>query len=186
MGVKSDIRAGLRFLKAFKPHGITWGNHDHRLWLLADSQRQGLKYDYARQLRNELENTTKRMRIETREYDVRRGWLEVAPGRLLGHGYKCGINPARAHTQHFGSCITGHVHSFDYWRQDSLVGEESFVSGCGCQIEQEYNRTHARRLKHEIGFLFGEACDRKGDWIVWQIKRNQQGRWLDPLALSRR
>ena len=181
-----DFRAGLRFLKAFKPHVITWGNHDHRLWVLADSQKQGLEYDFARQLRDELENTVKQMRIETREYDVRRGWYEIAPGRLLGHGYKSNMYPAKANCTHWGSTITGHVHAFDYHRMDNLASDESYVSGCGCDIAQEYNRTHARRLKHEIGFLYGVACDKSGDWQVWQIKRTEQGKWLDPLKLTRK
>ena len=49
--LKDDISAGLRFLRAFKPHVLTWGNHDHRLELMASSMREGLEFDYARQLK---------------------------------------------------------------------------------------------------------------------------------------
>ena len=179
-----DFRAGMAFLKQLKPHAITWGNHDHRLWQLADTPKDGLEYDYARMLRGELENTVKRMKIETREYDVREGWYEIAPRRLLGHGYKSSMYVAKLNCVHWGSTITGHVHAFDYHKMDNLAGDESFVSGCGCKIAQDYNRTHARRLKHEVGFLYGVACDKSGDWIVWQIKRTDNGAWLDPYRIQ--
>ena len=179
--LKDDISAGLRFLRAFKPHVLTWGNHDHRLKVMASSMREGLEFDYARQLKAQIDNEIKAMRCKATTYDVEKNWHEFAPGRLIGHGFASSLYVAKVNCVHFGSTITGHVHAFDYHKMDNLAGAESYVSGCGCKIAQDYNRTHRRRLKHEVGFLYGAANDKTGDWQVWQVKRTKDKKWLNPI-----
>ena len=178
--LKDDIKSGLRFLRAYKPHVLTIGNHDHRLNVLADSHREGLEFDYARQLRKQINNELKALKTKVLPYDVRQGWHEFAPGRLIGHGYASSLYPARQLCLTYGSVISGHVHSFDFHRADNLAGSESWTIGCGCQIEQEYNRTHKRRLKHQVGFVYGVADDKTGDWQVWPVRRTRKGIWLNP------
>ena len=179
-GVKDDVLEGMRFLRAFRPDVVTWGNHDQRLWRMAANLSEKLEYEYARQLLKQIESEVNGWGCVTREYDVRAGWHEVAPGRLIGHGYASNMYPAKMNCLHFGSTLTGHVHAFSYFRMDNLRGDESFVSGCGCTVGMEYNRTHRRRLKHEVGFLYGAIESRTGDWQVFQVKRKTDGKWLDP------
>ena len=116
---------------------------------------------------------------------VEKNWHEFAPGRLIGHGFASSLYVAKVNCVHFGSTITGHVHAFDYHKMDNLAGAESYVSGCGCKIAQDYNRTHRRRLKHEVGFLYGAANDKTGDWQVWQVKRTKDKKWLNPILLKK-
>jgi len=184
--LKDDISAGLRFLRAYRPHVLTWGNHDHRLQVMASSMKEGLEYDYARQLKKQIDNEIKRLRIKTTDYDVAGNWVEFAPGRLIGHGFVSSMFVAKANCVHFGSTITGHVHTFDYHKLDNLAGAESWVVGCGCRIAQEYNRTHRRRLKHEVGFLYGVANDRTGAWQCWPVKRTREGQWLNPVKMIKK
>jgi len=178
-----DIKSGLGFLKAYRPHVLMTGNHDHRLNVLADSEKDGLEFDYARQLKAKINKELKALKTKVYPYDVRHGWHEFAPGRLIGHGYASSIYAARQNCLSYGSTITGHVHSFDFHRADNLAGSESWTIGCGCQIEQDYNRTHKRRLKHEIGFVYGVADSITGDWQIWPIKRTEKGIWLDPMNI---
>ena len=191
--LSEDIHKGLAYLRKLQEaspasnlEAITWGNHDYRLFNMAESTREGLEFDYARMLRKEIEKNVAVIGCATRDYDVERGWYEIAPRgsrsgpKLIGHGYAATISPARTACQHWGSTITGHVHRFDTHQNDDLGRNESYVIACGCQIAQDYNRTHRRRLSHSVGFGWGVTNDRTGDWIVWFIKRNKEGTWLDP------
>jgi len=182
-----DIKSGLAYLRKLQEaspksnlEAITWGNHDYRLFNMAESTREGLEFDYARMLRKQIEKHVETIGCKTRDYDVERGWYEIAPGRRIGHGYAATISPARTACQHWGSTITGHVHRFDTHVNDDLGRNESYVIACGCEIAQDYNRTHRRRLSHSVGFGWGVTNDRNGDWIVWFVKRNKEGIWLDP------
>jgi len=187
-GLKDDLMAGIRFLRAFKPHKLTLGNHDHRLWVMAANHKESLEYEYARQLKTQVENELKALKCDWVEYDVKKGWMEIAPRgsrsgpKLIGHGYAANMYPAKSMTMLTGtSTLTGHTHAYDYWRQDNLAADESYVSGCGCLIEQDYNRTHRRRLKHCHSFLVGVINDKTGAWQVWNVlKDNETGKWLDP------
>ena len=189
--LSADIKSGLSYLRQLQEasaksnlEAITWGNHDYRLFALANSLKDGLEFDYARMLLKEIQNTIKKIKCAEREYDVEKGWYEIAPGRLIGHGYASSIQPARTACQHWGSTITGHVHRFDYFANDDLGRTESYVIGAGCQIAQDYNRTHRRRLSHSVGFAWGNVNTKTGDWIIWFIKRNKDGTWLDPQKLK--
>ena len=176
----NDIKSGLGFLKAYRPHVLMSGNHDHRLNVIAQSDRDSLEIDYARQLQKQIDKELKALKTKVYPYDVRHGWHEFAPGRLIGHGYASSIYAAKQHSLNFGSVIVGHVHSLDFHRLDNLAGDESWTIGCGCKIEQEYNRTHRRRLKHQVGFVYGVADDKTGDWQIWPVRRTRNGIWLDP------
>ncbi len=186
-----DIKSGLSFLRQLQEaspksnlEAITWGNHDYRLFAMAESHQEGLEFDYARMLVKEIQNTVKKIKCKERDYDVERGWYEIAPGRLIGHGFASTIQPARTACQHWGSTITGHVHRFDSFVNDDMNRTESYVIGAGCQIAQDYNRTHRRRLSHQVGFGWGMVNKKTGDWIIWFIKRNKDGKWLDPKNLK--
>ena len=185
--LSEDIHKGLAYLRKLQEaspvsnlEAITWGNHDYRLFNMAESEREGLEFDYARMLRKEIEKNVAVIGCATRDYDVERGWYEIAPGRLVGHGYAATISPARTACQHWGSTITGHVHRFDTHQHDDLGRNESDVIACGCQIALDYNRTQRRRLSHSVGFGYGVTNDRNGDWVVWFVKRTKEGIWLDP------
>ena len=179
--LREDIKAGIGFIREYRPEVMTLGNHDHRLFLLAESSRESLEVDFARQLRDQILKELDMLGCKTLEYDVEKGWFEFAPNKLIGHGYVSSMYPAKVNCQHFGSTITGHVHCFDYHQMDNLDHSESYVVGCGIgSIQQDYNRTHRRRLKHQVGFAYGVACDKTGDWILWNIKKTKKGKWLDP------
>lgn len=175
-----DVEAGIEFLEEYKPHRITWGNHDARLWDLAGSLRESFEIDAARLLRDKIENVCRSMAIVTTPYEKETGWQEIAPGRLIGHGFASSMYPAKVMAMHFGSTITGHVHAFDYHRLDNLRRDESYVSGCCCEINQPYNRAHRRTLKHEHVFLAGKADTNTGDWQIWPVRKRSNGRWFSP------
>ncbi len=185
--LREDIQAGIGFIREYRPEVMTLGNHDHRLFLLADSGRECLEVDFAKQLRDQILKELDHIGCKTLEYDVEKGWHEIGPSgaksgpKLIGHGYVSSMYPAKVNCSHWGSTVTGHVHCFDYHQLDNLAHSESYVVGCGIgSIKQEYNRTHRRRLKHQVGFAYGVICDRSGEWILWNIKKTKEGKWLDP------
>ena len=184
-GLKDDINAGLSYLRKLRPHRLCWGNHDHRLWLLADSGRESLEVDYAQMLRRRIDKEVDYLKIKAVEYDVELGWQEIAPGKKIGHGYISSLYVARQNCIHFKSTLSGHIHAFDYHAMDDLDRTESYTSGAGCVIKQEYNRTHKRRLKHCVGFLVGVINTKTGAWQVWPVKRDERTKtWLDPKMMT--
>ena len=179
-----DVDAGLDLLNWFRPHRITWGNHDVRLWDMAGSLRESFEIDAARMLKQRIETHAAVAGAVTAPYEKRTGWQEIAPGRLIGHGYVSSMYPAKVNCVHWGSTITGHVHALDYHRVDNMRGDESYVSGCLCEIDQSYNRAHRRTLKHEHAFLYGIADQASGDWQIWPVRKDSRGKWMTPFPLQ--
>ena len=185
-GLKDDINAGLSYLRKLRPHRLCWGNHDHRLWLLAESGRESLEVDYAQMLRRRIEKEVDQLKIKAVEYDVEHRLARGSTGQAHW-AWLCFINVRGKSViaMHWGSTLTGHIHAFDFHAMDDLDRTESYTSGAGCVIKQEYNRTHRRRLKHCVGFLVGMINTKTGAWMVWPVKRDERTKtWLDPKMMT--
>ena len=63
--IRKDWDAGLSFLKEYAPTQITLGNHDARLWLLAE-ERSGVLSDYAQDKVREIEAFWKLSKTEVK------------------------------------------------------------------------------------------------------------------------
>lgn len=172
-----DYEAGIDWLKRFKPHYFLRGNHDERLWELAEKDN-GIKSDYAAQGVAKIEALMVGMKCKMLPYHNREGVLKIGHLKML-HGFSAGINAARATALVYGSCLFGHVHTID---EHSIPGLERRVArsvGCLCKLSMEYNIRTPSALRHSHGFAYGIINERTGSYFVWQAEEID-GRWLLP------
>jgi hypothetical protein len=180
--MQDDWNAGVEFLHAWKPTHLLMGNHDDRLFELAENSSAGIKADYARKLCGDLENNLRKLRCEWRPYHKRHGVFSFGKLNVL-HGYHHGIYAARQHAAIYGSCLFGHIHSFDV-HTFGTFNERKAAYACGglLEIDQEYNKRNTSSLRHENGFYLGQIHS-DGSFNVQEI-RQTNGTWWAPTGFK--
>jgi len=167
--MQDDWQAGNDFLHAWKPTHMLMGNHDDRLFQLAENSTAGIKADYARKLCGDLENTLRKLRCDWREYHKRRGVFSFGKLNFL-HGFHHGVYAARQHAAIYGSCVFGHVHAFDVHTFGTFQ-ERKAAYACGglLNVDQPYNARHTSSLRHENGFYMG-LIHGDGSFVVQEVR----------------
>lgn len=164
-----DYADGLQFLTEYAPQYFLRGNHDERLWDLAE-QDKGIVSDLARRLVGEVNEECKAIKCRMQPYDKRAGVLKIGSLKML-HGYSVGIGAARKHALTYGSCLFGHVHSIDHVTLERIDKTMARSVGCLAQLNMEYSRAHIASLRHAHGWAYGVIDERKGTFHVWQAER---------------
>jgi len=175
--IAKDYTCGINFLKEFQPNYFLRGNHDERLWELAESDR-GVISDYAVSGIVEINSLIKKMNCRMLPYHKRDGVLRIGSLKML-HGFSCGIFAARQTALIYGSCLFGHVHVVD---QHSIAGLERRTAravGCLCTLDFDYSARNPSTLRQANGFAFGAVSKTTGRYFVNQAER-VDGRWLIP------
>lgn len=173
--MQDDWNAGNEFLHSWKPTHLLMGNHDDRLFELAENSTAGVKADYARKLCGDLENTLRKLHCTWKPYHKRNGVFSFGRLNML-HGYHHGVYAAKQHAAIYGSCLFGHIHAFDSHTFGTFNERKTAYSSGGLlDVDQEYNKRHTSSLRHETGFLYGLLLD-NGDFTV-QEARKVNGGW---------
>jgi hypothetical protein len=172
----NDFRAGCEFLKEWRPQNLLLGNHDARLYELAEAAK-GVEGDYAMKCVGEVEQLCGKLGIAITPYHKRHGVLRVAGSHLkVLHGFACGVYAARQTALAYGSCLFGHIHGID---EASIPGLERRVArsiGCLCKLDMPYNSRHVNTLRQAHGFAYGVIAP-NGDYAVWQAEE-VGGAWM--------
>jgi hypothetical protein len=165
----TDYADGLQFLTEFHPHYFLRGNHDERLWDLAEIDK-GLLSDLAIRKTQEVEEDCKAIKCRMLPYHKRDGVLKIGSLKML-HGYAVGINAARKHALTYGSCLFGHVHSIDHVTIERADKTMARAVGCLASLNMEYNRAQIGSLRHAHGWAYGVVNEKTGTFHVWQAER---------------
>lgn len=174
--MSKDYIAGLNWLKLFKPDFFLRGNHDQRLWELAEQDR-GVASDYALSGILEIEKIVDEMDCEMLPYD-KRSVLKIGHAKFI-HGFFAGKNAAQQHATHYGNVIFGHTHTID---EHPIAGLERRVArgvGCLCSLDMEYASRNPGSLRHAHGFCYGLINERTGAFYTAQAEEID-GRWILP------
>jgi len=169
----SDLAAGLSFLKRLYSYGsirvFLRGNHDERLWDLAE-EGSGLLQDHAVNTVRDITALCHRLHIKMLPYDVNEGVWDQGDLRVI-HGYAAGKNAGTRHAQAYGNCIYGHTHTQCVTAVEDHNGP-SVALGIGCllKIKQRYARANLGRLRHQNGWVYG-LCFEDGTYQLLQTKR---------------
>lgn len=164
-----DYADGLQFLRDFQPHYFLRGNHDERLWDLAQMDK-GVLSDCAIRFTQEIEIETKKLRCRMLPYHKRDGVLKIGSLKML-HGYAVGIGAARKHAMTYGSCLFGHVHSIDHVTLERMDKTMARAVGCLARLDMDYNRAQIGSLRHAHGWAYGVVDERSGYFHVLQAER---------------
>ena len=172
-----DYTAGLNWLKTFRPNYFLRGNHDERLWELADSDK-GVMSDYAQSGVVEITSELAKMKCQMLPYHKRDGVLKLGSLKIL-HGFHCGVFAARQTALVYGSALFGHTHVID---EHSIGGLDRRVArniGALCKLDMDYNSRNPNTLRQAHGFAYGILDERTGVYHVQQAEEIN-GTWMLP------
>lgn len=179
--MRDDFTAGEYWFNQFRPHYFLRGNHDERLWELAERD-DGVRSDYAAELIAKVGTMTRRHKCQMLPYHKRDGVLRIGSLKVL-HGFSCGVYASRQTALIYGSCLFGHVHTID---EHAIPGLERRVArsiGCLCALDMDYNTRQPASLRHAHGFAYGVLDERTGHYHCWQAE-SVEGKWHLPSDIS--
>lgn len=179
--LRMDWDMGLDFLERFKPQHFLLGNHDKRLYDLAE--RGGPAADYAYELCRRLEAKAEHMKCKIHPYHKKHGVLQLGHLKVV-HGFYAGMYACKQHALVYGSVLHGHVHSIDAF---SIPGTERRVGrACGALADLdklEYNSAQPQSLRHANGFPYGILDTQSGHYYLEQAEKIG-GQWLLPTKFT--
>jgi len=182
-GLSEDFSAGLAFLDDFKPHYLTLGNHDDRIWQMAKSVSNGVLREHCQGLAESAEQQFTKRKIKWVPYRVGAYLHLPEGGPKLIHGFHSGINPAKMHFERYGPCVHGHVHSPSQYTGRHIDQGEAFSIGCIGDITQmEYADRHTAKLGWRQGFAYGIINTKTGDTKIWQVTK-EGDTWISPQGI---
>ena len=172
-GMRPDFDAGMDFIKRYFAGGsqkwILWGNHDQRLFDLAQTN-SGPLADHAKDIIRQIKTLLTKLKVQTLPYDSRLGVLRLGHLKVL-HGFHSGVGAARAQAAIYGNCIFGHDHSQSIAPVPNLDGPAMAMgTGCMTQIDMAYNARQTNKLRHQQGWVYGNLCS-DGTYNAFQAKR---------------
>ncbi len=180
-GLGADLDAGLQFIDWFKPTQFLKGNHDVRLWDLAENG-QGILREYAELKCFEIEKVLGKHRTQIFPYTNREGLFEI--GKLgVMHGFGSGLLMARRMVQTYGSLLLGHLHTIDIISVEAPHRRMGRLSGCLCRLDMPYAERGLASLRWQSGWPYGVVNEKTGDYFVWQAE-NVSGKWLLPTGFK--
>lgn len=166
--MRKDFEAGIKFLTRYQPHYFIRGNHDERLWELAERD-DGARSDYAITGITEIHAALSKLKCKMLPYH-KRAVLRIGHLKVL-HGFFCGIYAARQHALTYGSCLFGHVHDIT---EHSIPGLERRVARCCgalCNLDMDYAARSPNTLRQAHGWAYGVINTKTGAYHVWQAER---------------
>lgn len=180
--MREDFEAGMEFLHQFKPSHFCLGNHDSRLWELAESDK-GVESDYAYQGVNDITTTCERMKCKLYPYHKREGIIRIGSHLKILHGFASGVYAARQTALVYGSVLFGHIHVVD---EHSIPGLERRVArccGCLCELDMDYAARTPSTLRQANGFAYGVVNKKTGLYHVWTAE-SINGQWMIPSDIA--
>ncbi len=178
--MKADFEAGIEFFDSYKPTHFIRGNHDERLWELAE-RGQGVEADYAGKGIGEIGAKLKALKCEMLPYHKRLGVLRVGHLKVI-HGFACGIYAARATALVYGSTLFGHIHAIDEHAIPGLERRVARACGALCNLDMDYNSRQPNTLRQAHGFAYGVVDQKSGNYHVW-VAEEVGGKWMLPSDL---
>lgn len=181
-GLLTDCLAGNDFMAAYKPTVWLRGNHDERLWDVADGKvgKDEKLREYCKLIRDQIIGTVGDD-CRVLPYDAREGVYRLGHLKAI-HGYHAGITAARQAALVYGAVIMGHVHAIDEYPIPGLHPRVGRAIGGLCQLRMDYNRAVTASLRQAHGFAYGLSFD-DGSYLFYQA-REIGGNWHLPTEMK--
>ena len=177
-----DWRKGLEFISLWKPTHLLMGNHDQRLYDLAEDDSKGIEQDYGFKGVQELEARLEKVGTKWLPYHKRKGVFEFGKMTAL-QGSFAGVNAARQHARGYGGCRFGHTHSIDEHAIPGLKRRVARGAGCLCKLDMKWNARMPGTLRHAHGFVMGVINEKTGNY--WSMQAEEiDGKWVIPEKLK--
>ena len=180
--MREDFDAGMIFLESFRPNVLLLGNHDIRLWRLAE-QASGIIADHAQDGVKRIESRVKKLNCELRKYDKREGVYRLGNLNVL-HGFHAGKYAAKQTAEIYGTSCFGHTHActeftIPVWPH----GKTAWNIGCLCDLNMEYDAARPGALAQRHGWAYGIVNLQSGEFVL-QLAKEVQGKYVAAPSIS--
>lgn len=180
VSIKDDLAAGLNFLREFRPTHLVNGNHEDRLWRLADHYNEIIARA-AGSVVTEICDLAREMGAQHIDhYSIpRRSGFEMG-GYLWCHGWMYSEQAIRDHAEMLGNCVIAHLH-----RPGDATGRRSdnptayCVGWLGDVNRTDYAKARRATTAWQNGYAWGVIGP--DDSQIYLCKRPQNGPWIPPL-----
>lgn len=178
--LRSDIDAGISFLRMFRPTVYLKGNHEHRASNLAVTSGSAIVRDYCLDLDATITSAARQAGAKlVLDYHAERGVYRLGPVAFI-HGYAHGLNATAEQGRHYadrgGALIHGHTHTLSQVNLTKHGGGAAFSAGCLCQKEaMSYASSRLATSRWGSGFAAGWVDG--DDWKVFLVHR-VGSRWI--------
>lgn len=179
--IEPDIEAGVTFIRMLAPTDVLIGNHDVRVWKLAEHHNAIIR-KAAGASRNEFLTGCNQAGVKRLidSYDINRSWIELGDTKFL-HGFMYNENAIRDHAEHFGKCVIAHLHvagTAAARRSDHAVG---YCVGTLADVSRmEYANTRRSTARWSHGFAWGYYDDRQCVVNISQCEQGNAKNWILP------
>lgn len=175
--IVEDVEAGMEFLRSYKCDVWLLGNHDYRIYALADS-RDAVKAGLASKLIGEIESECASINTRMIPWGKRHGVYKM--GHLtMAHGYASGVGAARKMALCYGNVLFGHNHSIDRVSIETHSHVMGHCVGALCELDLDYNLGQLGALRHAHGWAYGISDTKTGAFYTCQAQ-NIDGKWFLP------
>lgn len=152
--VAPDISSGLNFLKELRPSVVLLGNHEARLWKLANHYN-AIIAELSQRIITEIEECCRKLKAPLIPYNVKQAY--PFSDYVLLHGISYATNATYWHALHYGNCVHAHTHRPAYECADRHGGAKAFCVGTLMDIDRaEYASQRASTLRWGHALVFGE------------------------------
>lgn len=178
--IPQDFDAGMDFLQKLAPNHIFIGNHENRLYKLAN-HHNAIISRCASSCIEEIDEMALKLKATLTPYHIKNGWRRCLGSDLLcGHGFMYGEQALRDHAEAYGKCLIAHLHRAGEAPGRRLGAAIGYCVGMGAD-EAKMTYAHERRatLAWSNGFAFGEHNGK--ETVVWIAKPTSTGEWRLPI-----
>lgn len=179
--LQSDLTHGLNFLEEYRPTDLLNGNHEIRLWKLAEHPNAIVSLAAQRIIDDIKRLTTRQKTNYIEHYDVNRSWIQLADTKLF-HGWWFSEQAIRDHAESHGKSIFAHLHRPGMAtgrRSDHPVG---YCVGTLANIPaMRYANTRRATMAWQLGFCYGEFNDKECVINISSSAPNRPGAWRLPV-----
>jgi hypothetical protein len=179
--LKLDFDAGMEFAYKYKPTNMLLGNHDHRLYNLAENG-YGITQEYAKSLVSEATILFDKLKCPVLPYDKRKGVLSIGKMNCI-HGFTSGPTAARKSALVYGNVLMGHTHGISSCTIEGLDDRTGRICGCLVTLDMPYNSMHMGALQHRHGWGMGVINDKTGIFHFSQVE-GVGGRFISPTGFK--
>lgn len=175
--LQADEKAGIDFLRRYKPNVYLKGNHEYRIERMAKINSSAIVRDYCADLETRIDAAaTKAGAKVILPYHHKLGLYRNGP-ITAHHGIGTNLQRMGMHyASEGGLFMCGHGHSGHQVNLPKHNGGAAYMSPCMCRIDDmDYATTYLGTARWNNGFIAGWFHG--SDWKAWIIHRIGD-RWL--------
>ena len=180
----SDLTMGYSMLERLRPTVFLNGNHEYRLYRVAEEAANGIVRQYAAEGIEKLETYLRKMGCKVYPYHYQKGVHTLGKVAFI-HGYSASQaavkQSAEVYSPPGGATVMGHLHRIEAVHAVRHGGAQGYSGGCLASIPAlTYASLRHATMRWANGWLYGLISTRKGGGFkIWQAEK-VDGVWIHP------